>query len=224
MSTVKQGSSGQVGLGGFGAGNVVKLDGGRRIRLDDKVDFWPATGAWRSLETAQEAERPSGTGMASMLAFLKSERERAGLDTGAPIPLKSERRLFCDHCQRPAELHLGQAVFPDRKDLADRRFWACWKCNAWVGCHRGTDRPFGPLAKEDLRHARMAAHKAFDPVWQSGRMDRSEAYDWLAASLGIRRDCCHIGMMDLEQCLRVSHLVWERFGKMGEAEAGDIDF
>ena len=90
MSTVKQGSMQQPSLSGFGAGNVVWLDGGKRIRLDDTVDYWPATGAWQGLEpTSGEAERPSGVGMASMLAFLKVERERAGLPAQAPTPLKA---------------------------------------------------------------------------------------------------------------------------------------
>jgi hypothetical protein len=225
MSSIKPASTQQAGLDGFGVGRVVRLDGGKRIRLDDKVDFWPATGAWQALEPLlEQGDRTTGVGMASMLAFLKAERQRAGLPTGTPAPLRSERPVLCNHCRHPAELHLGSTVYPDRKDLEERRFWVCWTCDAWVGCHTGTTRPFGPLAQLDLRNARMAAHRAFDPVWQSGRMERSAAYDWLAVELGIRRDRCHIGMMELEHCLRVSHLVWERFGSIGEAEAGDIDF
>src|SRR5689334_11179313 len=146
MSALKRASGAQMGLGGFGAGNVVQLDGGKRVRLDDKVDFWPATGVWRALEVGPGCtEVASGHGMSSMLEFLKRERERAGHPVAKPVPLHSDSRVRCDHCRQPAELHLGTAVYPERKDLAERQFWVCWACDAWVGCHSGTDKPFGPL-------------------------------------------------------------------------------
>ena len=37
MNKPKQASISQHTLGGFGSGNVVSLDGGKRLRLDDKV-------------------------------------------------------------------------------------------------------------------------------------------------------------------------------------------
>ncbi|WP_416384005.1 zinc-finger-containing protein [Roseateles microcysteis] len=61
-------------------------------------------------------------------------------------------------------------------------------------------------------HGRLAAHKAFDPVWQQMLLPRSDAYEWLAHTLGIPRHRCHIGMMALEDCRRVSQAVWERSG------------
>lgn len=61
--------------------------------------------------------------------------------------------------------------------------------------------PGSPLAK-----ARMAAHKAFDPKWQSGSMSRSAAYRWLAKEMGMTRDECHMFEMNEEQALRVVFL------------------
>lgn len=204
MSNVKQGNAQQPGLGGYGTGSVVRLDGGKRIRLDDRVDYWPATGAWQSLDRrAADGEAAAGIGMASMLAFLQQAREAAGQLPRVPPALKSARRVRCDHCGAPAQLHPGSVLYPDRRDLHERQFWACWDCNAWVGCHSGTDKPFGPLATTELREARHAAHLAFDPVWQDGRLSRTAAYDWLARELEVPRHKCVIGMLMLEDCRRV---------------------
>lgn len=220
MTALKRAAAGQMSLDAFGAGNVVKLDGGKRIRLDEKVDFWPATGVWRSITLAGPGEEaPSGHGMQSMLAFLKAERERAGHPVEQPNPLASSVHVDCDHCGRPAELHLGPAVYPGRKDLADRRFWVCWPCEAWVGCVTGTDKPYGPLAKEELRDARIAAHKAFDPLWKDGPMSRAAADAWLSQALGRGAARMRIGLMDLDDCRRIPQLVWEHFAQLSGTSA-----
>lgn len=61
-----------------------------------------------------------------------------------------------------------------------------------------------------LATMRMAAHQAFDPIWQSGHMKRRHAYRWLADELGISRlhwqEYCHIGMFDILTCERVIKL------------------
>lgn len=33
------------------------------------------------------------------------------------------------------------------------------------------------------KRARRSAHEAFDPIWMSGTMTRSEAYRWLAKQM-----------------------------------------
>lgn len=55
----------------------------------------------------------------------------------------------------------------------------------------------------ELAKARIAAHAAFDPFWQSGRFQRGVAYDWLASELGIPVTKCHMVLFDVEQCRRV---------------------
>jgi hypothetical protein len=213
MSPLKKSTGGQMGLGGFGEGNVESLDGGQRLRLDERVDFWPGTQVWQSIADGPDGPA-SGVGVTSMLAYLKQARAAEGRPVAMPIPFQSDRRVVCNYCGNPAELHDGLAVYPDRKDLAERRFWVCWGCAAWVGCHRDTDNPFGSLANEELRSARIAAHAAFDPIWQQELMPRPDAYAWLAQELGIPRSHCHIGLMELDNCRRVGHIVWERFGKI----------
>ena len=183
-----------------GMGNVVALDDGKRLRLDDKVDFWPGTGIWRILATQEEAR-----GVSAMLAFLVQERERAGRPVAQPTPIQTSRRVRCTYCDQLAGLFEGKEVHPGRPDLEHQFFWVCWPCDAWVSCHPTGDRqrPMGFLANEETRAARSAAHTAFDPIWQEGEMTRHEAYAWLARGLGIRESDCHIGMMDAVACRRV---------------------
>lgn len=201
MQKLQKASPQQTTLGAFGAGNVVKLDGGKRIRLDDKVDFWPATQSWQVLETGE-----TGQGMTLMLAFLTEARETAGEPITKAVPIQSDLKITCDHCGKPARLHLGKDVYPGREDLKGLYFWVCWRCDAWVGTHRDDlqHRPLGGLAKEELRNARRAAHEAFDAIWEQGLKTRSEAHHWLSRVTGIPEFRCHIGMMDVDECRRVA--------------------
>lgn len=64
----------------------------------------------------------------------------------------------------------------------------------------------GRLANAQLRDAKMAAHSAFDHLWQHGPMKRADAYAWLADQMGIQRGRCHIGWMDVGDCGRVVEL------------------
>lgn len=114
----------------------------------------------------------------------------------------------CDYCQQPAKLVSGTVIYPHRQDLADKRFWNCAPCDAYVGCHDGTETPLGRLANEELRKAKMAAHAAFDPLWQRSSpkqrfVRRSEAYHWLSKQLGLTFRDTHIGMFDIAMCQRV---------------------
>ena len=61
--------------------------------------------------------------------------------------------------------------------------------------------PGSPLAK-----ARIAAHGAFDVLWQSGSMSRGEAYQWLADQLGIPKHECHMVYFDEVTCDRVRRI------------------
>ena len=54
-----------------------------------------------------------------------------------------------------------------------------------------------------LAQARILAHSAFDPLWQSGRMPRSVAYRVLARQLSMPKHECHIGNFDQATCEKV---------------------
>lgn len=122
--------------------------------------------------------------------------------------------VTCDYCHRPVALVKGNVVYPHRPDLFSKWFWRCAACDAHVGCHppaKNNGRggvgdgsvPLGRLANAELRKAKSAAHAAFDPMWKSGGMSRTQAYAWLAKALGISEANCHIGMMDLDACRAV---------------------
>lgn len=119
--------------------------------------------------------------------------------------------VTCPYCNAKAALVDGRELYPHRPDLRDKLGYQCAPCDAWVGCHPGTDRPLGRLANAELRKAKMAAHAAFDPLWKAkqrrdgcskGRA-RGKGYAWLADQLGIPPSECHIGMMDVATCRRV---------------------
>ena len=119
----------------------------------------------------------------------------------------------CSYCGAVATLVTGAQLYAHRPELAERRFWECANCQAWVGCHtpRGDDdpdcpRPLGTLANEALRRWRNSAHALFDPIWQSGRMTRSQAYGWLAREMGLPQGHCFIGGFDEAQCKKVVEL------------------
>ena len=120
----------------------------------------------------------------------------------------------CPYCARASELVKGSAIYPHRADLWQNNFYLCSPCSAWVGCHRGSLKPLGRLANAELRKAKNAAHAAFDRLWQAKirrdgcakRQARGAGYTWLAEQMGIAREDCHIGMMDVAQCLLVVRL------------------
>ena len=93
--------------------------------------------------------------------------------------------------------------------------WICstWpKCDTYVGCRKGSDKPLGRLANPELRFWKKQAHATFDKLWQrGGNMTRTEAYVWLSRVLSIGPDKCHIGMFDIEQCKAVCSAVRNRY-------------
>jgi len=116
----------------------------------------------------------------------------------------------CPYCSAQPALVGGDVIYPHRPDLSGKRFWHCAPCQAWVGCHDGTTRPLGRLANAELRRCKERAHAAFDLLWKrkmatgvSKKQARDAGYAWLAGQLGIAREDCHIGMMDIELCRRV---------------------
>lgn len=118
----------------------------------------------------------------------------------------------CPYCNATAVLVTGEVIYPWRKDLAGKNFWRCLACgDSYVGCHPGTDRPLGRLADAKLRLAKSHAHAVFDPIWErkmardncSKGEARAKGYAWLAGQMGIDPKDCHIGMFDVDQCMRV---------------------
>lgn len=83
-------------------------------------------------------------------------------------------------------------------------------CSASVGVHKGTSHPLGTLADQVTKDARRRAHAAFDPIWQSKQLKRTEAYRWLAAQLDLETWRCHISWFDVSYCDQVVRLCKQR--------------
>lgn len=121
------------------------------------------------------------------------------------------RSVICNYCGQPAVLVNGTVIYPHRPNLSKKKFWQCAPCDAWVGCHSTTTTPLGRLANAELRQAKMAAHNAFDPIWQEDveltrGAARRKAYAWLAEQMGLPSAHAHIGSFTVDQCKRVVEL------------------
>lgn len=108
--------------------------------------------------------------------------------------------MNCNYCNKKAVRVGGDVIYPHRPDLAQKQFYQCAPCSAYVGCHPSTIKPLGRLANAELRRAKQDAHAAFDPLWKGGAMKRTAAYKWLAESLGLPSKEAHVGMFDVATC------------------------
>lgn len=110
-------------------------------------------------------------------------------------------------------------------------------CPNWPDCDvtaslHADGRIKGTPADAETRAARIAAHQAFDILWQQAdartdvwkvpepertrairqvrRAARRREYKWLAKQLGIPVEECHIGFFDIETCRKVEELARKR--------------
>ena len=128
--------------------------------------------------------------------------------------LLKARAPLCQHCNQPAKLVGGDAVYPHRPDLYHLNFWLCEPCQAFVGCHpvskhlNGDGKTaLGRPANAEVRKARSAVHRYFDPQHLEGYWSRREAYERLGQLMKLEPEDCHIGMFDLQQCTKALELV-----------------
>lgn len=117
--------------------------------------------------------------------------------------------MLCPYCNAAAPQVTGKEIYPHRADLHTKIFYQCSPCDAYVGCHPGSNKALGRLANAKLRRAKMRAHSAFDAIWKDGNKTRTQAYQWLAHELSISVSECHIGMFDVEMCEEVVELATE---------------
>lgn len=108
----------------------------------------------------------------------------------------------CRYCGSPVSMCNNLELYG--RPYGDWPFgYFCGFCEAYVGCHPQTDIPLGTMATGVLRKDRSAAHQAFDPLWRSKKMSRTEAYQKLADELGIPKSQCHISWFEAEECHKV---------------------
>ena len=119
--------------------------------------------------------------------------------------------VLCPYCGRQAEYVDSKAVYGRSYGM----IYLCEDCDAYVGVHKGTDKPLGRLADKELRYWKKAAHKAFDPLWKTRKMRRNQAYKWLAEQMGLPPKETHIGMFDVAKCKKVVKVCKNMKGDLG---------
>ena len=112
------------------------------------------------------------------------------------------RKVYCDYCGRETEYVDSKVIY----GKSYGKIYLCRNCMAYVGVHKGTDKPLGRLANAELRNWKKAAHAVFDPLWKYGRFrgHRNAAYAWLAQKMGLPVEKTHIGMFDVGSAARPS--------------------
>ena len=96
------------------------------------------------------------------------------------------------------------------KESRHGKFYSCSKwpdCDVTVGAHR-SGAPLGKPGNKATREKRIEAHEAFDKLWKGKhkQLNRGEAYAWLAKSMRMNRQYCHIAHMNVQQCNQVIKL------------------
>lgn len=102
--------------------------------------------------------------------------------------------------------------------LRSSRFGPFYGCTRWPECD-GTHgahpdgAPLGRPADYDTRRARIKAHEAFDGLWQTGRLKRRTAYNWMQRAMRLRPEQAHIGRFNAGQCYRLIRLVRQELAR-----------
>lgn len=87
------------------------------------------------------------------------------------------RKVYCDYCGRQAEYVDSKVVYGKSYGM----MYLCRNCMAYVGVHKGTDKPLGRLANAELRYWKKRAHAVFDPPVAAGPFPRPPQRGlWLA--------------------------------------------
>jgi hypothetical protein len=110
----------------------------------------------------------------------------------------------CPCCGGPAVLVHNRALYG--KNIGEWPVvWYCLCCEASVGCHPFSVYPLGRMADRATKNARAQVHALLDPLWQSGRMTREQAYWRLAELMGVPPwEQVHVGQMTMAECARAA--------------------
>ena len=117
--------------------------------------------------------------------------------------------IKCPYCGSQAFLRPASVVFPEGAAHSDTQFFVCARypaCDAYVSAHAGSLLPMGTLADARLRRERQQAHRALGRLWQSGLMNKKEAYRWLQTHLGLSAEDAHIGRFSEYRCGEIIRL------------------
>lgn len=123
--------------------------------------------------------------------------------------------LSCPYCGAPTKLIDDSQIYGRSYGA---KCYICKRCDAWVGCHKGTNKALGRVANKNLRRLKHQAHEAFDPIWKEGYLPRTAAYEVLSIAFKLPMKQTHIGMFDEELCrktIRLSNILLNKIRQNG---------
>lgn len=115
--------------------------------------------------------------------------------------------MKCPYCGEEAKLVTGEYIHPFQPIHKNKNYYICIACDAYVGCHKGTQKALGTLADAELRTLRMKVHHEFDFLWKSNIMTRKNAYIYLSKKLKISLTKTHIAAFDIKRCKEVLEIL-----------------
>jgi hypothetical protein len=113
--------------------------------------------------------------------------------------------VTCQYCGKQATFINSSYIYGKSYGM----IYYCKDCDAYVGVHKGTDKPLGILANAELRGWKKRAHFYFDRLWKDKIMTRKAAYKWLSKQLNKNSSETHIGMFGISDCKRVVDAVFK---------------
>ena len=128
--------------------------------------------------------------------------------------------IKCPYCGSQAFLRPAAVVHGQEHSEPGTELYVCARypaCDAYVGAHRHNHMPMGTLTNKPLRRKRMAAHAAFNRLWQSGLMNKRAAYHWLQVQLGLPPEEAHIANFSEWRCDQVIRLCGQFLSPCAEA-------
>lgn len=111
----------------------------------------------------------------------------------------------CPYCHSLVLKKNGREVYDENgRDFGEVNVLVCSNnlCGARTTCDE-QGYPYGTLAKEPLRKARIRAHDALDKFWSKKHYDRRTMYKLLANYMKKELDFCHIGLFNEAECEKV---------------------
>lgn len=128
--------------------------------------------------------------------------------------------LKCPYCGSQALLRPASVIYGKRAADPAAPYYVCAHypaCDSYVAAHKASRLPMGTLANAELRHKRIQAHAAFNRLWESGLMNKRQAYLWLQAKMDLPEQEAHIGKFSMFRCEQVIQLCDSFFPPAGRA-------
>ena len=113
--------------------------------------------------------------------------------------------MKCPYCRKNADWVENKTIY-GRNYGRSYMVWLCGDCDAWVGCHRNTQRALGTMANKELRELRIKCHDKFDKLWKETNWTRGQAYEWLQSKMKLHKTQAHIAKFDKKMCLKFLRL------------------